>query len=72
MNQVPNIERTPRVVRSPKLAAIGVATLSGLMLYFREHKTTATIMTPRIREAKEAVAKLLAESNRAWFQSIFK
>lgn len=36
----------PKVVRSPKLAAIGVATLSGFMRKYREPITTATIIPP--------------------------
>lgn len=38
------------VVKSPKLAAIGVATLSGLMWNLREKRTT-----PTIREPKETI-----------------
>lgn len=34
------------VVRSPRLAAMGVATLSGLMLHHRDNSTTPTIMLP--------------------------
>jgi hypothetical protein len=34
------------VVRSPKLAAIGVATLSGLILHLRDPSTTTTIIEP--------------------------
>ena len=49
-------------MRSPKLAAMGVATLSGLMLNFLELRTTATITEPRIKLAKVAVTKLLAQS----------
>ena len=35
------------VVKSPKLAAIGVATLSGLMWNLREKRTTPTIREPK-------------------------
>ena len=49
-------------MRSPKLAAMGVATLSGLMLNFLELRTTATITEPRIKLANVAVTKLLAQS----------
>ena len=43
-------ERRARVVRSPKLAAIGVATLSGLILHFRDKTITAIIMVPGTQE----------------------
>ncbi len=52
-------------MRSPKLAAIGVATLSGLMLHLLEQSTTATMMEPRTRLASVAVTKLLAQSSEA-------
>ena len=48
-------------MRSPKLAAMGVATLSGLMLHFLENTTTAAITEPRMKLARVAVTKLLAQ-----------
>lgn len=39
-------DNSARVVRSPRLAAIGVATLSGFMLQCREDTITATITRP--------------------------
>lgn len=47
---------TPSVVRSPSEAAIGVATLSGLILKRREARTTADIKRDKISEAEQAVA----------------
>ena len=38
-----------RVVKSPNEAAIGVATLSGLISHFLEKITTATITHPRMK-----------------------
>lgn len=60
-------DKSARVMRSPKLAAMGVATLSGLMLHFLEQSTTATITEPRIRLANVAVTKLLAQRRLAWW-----
>lgn len=54
-------DRSASVVRSPRLAAMGVATLSGLMLHFLDQSTTATITEPRIKLANDAVTKLLAQ-----------
>lgn len=54
------------MVRSPKLAAMGVATLSGLTLHFLEQSTTATITDPRMKLASVAVTKLLAHRSVAW------
>ena len=50
-----------RVMRSPRLAAIGVATLSGLMLSFLDARITATMTSPRLKEATEAVTRLEAQ-----------
>jgi hypothetical protein len=45
-----NKQATPdnnaRVVRSPRLAAMGVATLSGFILHRLDNKTTPTIIAP--------------------------
>lgn len=38
-----------RVVKSPNEAAIGVATLSGLISHFLERITTATITQPEMK-----------------------
>lgn len=54
-----------RVTKSPRAAAIGVATLSGLTLYLLETAITPTITIPRMKEAAEAVTILLAASTRA-------
>ena len=59
-----------RVIKSPKLAAIGVATLSGLTLYLLDNKITNTMITPRKNEAKEAVIKLLVHKRSPCFISI--
>ena len=56
------VDNSARVMRSPRLAAMGVATLSGLMLHFLENTTTAAITEPRMRLASVAVTKLLAQS----------
>lgn len=40
--------RRMRVVRSPNEAAIGVATLSGLIEHFLEDITTPTIIQPKM------------------------
>jgi len=37
-------------VRSPRLAAIGVATLSGFTLHFLDNSTTPTIIAPANRK----------------------
>ena len=54
-------DKRASVVRSPRLAAMGVATLSGFMLHFLEQSTTATITEPSIKLANDAVTKLLAQ-----------
>jgi hypothetical protein len=41
-------DNNAKVVRSPKLAAIGVATLSGFMLQCRDTTITATITRPGV------------------------
>jgi hypothetical protein len=43
-------DNNAKVVRSPKLAAIGVATLSGFMLQRREDTITATITRPGVEK----------------------
>lgn len=58
-----------KVIKSPKLAAMGVATLSGLMLYLLDNKITNTMITPRNKEAKEAVIKLLVHKRSPCFIS---
>lgn len=52
-----------RVTKSPRLAAIGVAILSGLILNFRDNTIIETISDPKIRLATVAVTRLLAQSN---------
>ena len=54
-----------RVTKSPRAAAIGVATLSGLTLYFLLRPITATMTRPRRKLAAEAVTTLLARRTRA-------
>merc|ERR1712209_194349 len=54
-----------KVTRSPRAAAMGVATLSGLTLYLLDTAITATITIPSIKEAAEAVMTLLAARTRA-------
>ena len=49
-------DRKDRVTRSPRLAAMGVATLSGLMLSGRDTITMVTMRLPRT-----ALAKLAAD-----------
>jgi hypothetical protein len=41
-----------KVMRSPRLAAIGVATLSGFILQCREDTITATITRPGVEKNK--------------------
>ena len=48
-------ERRPRVTRSPRAAAIGVATLSGLTLKCLETRMTGTMTRPRMKLAMLAV-----------------
>jgi hypothetical protein len=43
-------DNNAKVVRSPRLAAIGVATLSGFMLQWREDTITATITRPGVEK----------------------
>merc|ERR1712227_574678 len=54
-----------RVTRSPRAAAMGVATLSGLTLYLLDTAITATITIPNMNDAAEAVMTLLAARTRA-------
>lgn len=42
-------DSSAREVMSPRLAAIGVATLSGLMLQCREKTITAAVINPAIK-----------------------
>merc|ERR1719394_627346 len=48
-----------KVTKSPKAAAIGVATLSGLTLYLLDTAITANITRPKMKEAADAVTTLL-------------
>ena len=57
-------ESKAKVVRSPKDAAIGVATLSGLMLIRRESKITAAMTRPSTKLARDAVINALAPRRR--------
>lgn len=57
--------RSASVVRSPRLAAIGVAILSGLTLNFTDTIITIIITRPRINEATVAVTILDAANNAA-------
>ena len=54
-----------KVTKSPKLAAMGVATLSGLMSSLLEAIITPIITTPRLKLAIEAVKMLEVNSRRA-------
>ena len=54
-------ESKAKVVKSPKDAAIGVATLSGLMFMRLENRITATIITPSRKLAIDAVSNELAQ-----------
>ena len=62
-------ESNASVIRSPRLAAMGVATLSGLMLHFFEQIITTTMTEPRMRLASVAVTRLLAHRRVAWWTS---
>ena len=57
------------VTRSPKLAAMGVATLSGLTPNRLEIRMTEIITIPSNRLAIEAVISELAHSRNAWWIS---
>ena len=57
------------VTKSPRLAAIGVAMLSGFRLHFLDKTTTITISEPKIKLATVAVTRLLAHNKVAWFMS---
>lgn len=48
-----------KVVRSPRLAGIGVATLSGFILNCLDKMITRTMIIPRTKLAMEAVTTLL-------------
>lgn len=69
MGECSRQKNTPSVVKSPNEAAIGVATLSGLMFKCLLAKTTAHINNERIREAEHAVASDDAHRSAAWDQS---
>ena len=60
-------ESNANVTRSPKLAAIGVATLSGSIPYFLQTTITATIIPPSEALANDAVISELAHSRKAWW-----
>ena len=60
-------ESRASVTRSPRLAAIGVATLSGFTPYFLERIITAHITPPSRRDAREAVISELAHIRKAWW-----
>jgi len=62
-------DKRAKVVRSPKEAAIGVATLSGLMFIRRDNSMTATITRPSKKLATEAVTKALAHNKSPWWIS---
>lgn len=55
-----NTDKNASVTKSPRLAAMGVATLSGLMLYFFENTITPHINTPSKALANAAVISELA------------
>ena len=57
----PTNARMERVTRSPRAAAMGVATLSGLMLLRWLKITTMHMMLPSRRLATEAVVMLAAQ-----------
>merc|ERR1711994_371026 len=52
-------ESRPRVTRSPRAAAIGVATLSGFTFNFLEAEITITMTKPSVALANDAVTTLL-------------
>lgn len=58
-----------RVTKSPKLAAIGVAILSGLMFIRLDTRMTNIIRPARMRLANDAVEILPAMSTREFSQS---
>ena len=62
-------DRRANVTKSPRLAAIGVAMLSGLILNRRDNKMMNTMSDPKMRLATVAVTRLLAQSNVAWLMS---
>merc|ERR1719239_1465520 len=64
-------ERSPRVTRSPRAAAIGVATLSGLTLNLRDADITSTMTRPRVALAREAVTTLLVARTSTLFKANF-
>ena len=70
-NIEPKNARIVNVVRSPKEAAIGVATLSGFIWSFFDKIITKIIIPLRTNEANEAVTKLLAHNKLAWVKLIF-
>ena len=58
-----------KVTKSPKLAAMGVATLSGSMFKCLEAIMTPIIITPRQKLAIDAVKMLDVDNNKAWVKS---
>lgn len=58
-SSLPTPARRARVVRSPRLAAIGVATLSGLMFTLRDNMTTQTMRDP---ETQRIINQFLCQS----------
>lgn len=58
-------ESRAKVVRSPNEAAIGVATLSGLIFNRLENRITATITKPNKKLAIDAVTRELAQRSNA-------
>ena len=62
-------DNNAKVTKSPRLAAMGVAILSGFILNRRDNTIMATIKEPNKRLATVAVTKLLAQSNVAWLMS---
>ena len=59
----------PRVTTSPRLAAIGVATLSGFILNFSDSKMIVIMIEPRNRLANEAVVTLVDMRVNKWSYS---
>ena len=67
-NKQPTPDNKDSVVRSPKLAAMGVATLSGFILHLLENKTTPTIIQPAINQyvrTNEEVSRYWEHSNQS-------
>ena len=60
------IDKNASVTKSPRLAAMGVATLSGLILYFFEKTITAHMIAPSSALASAAVISELAHIKKVW------